>query len=175
MATLTRSPIPLKFENMTSRRVPLSNVPNAANSPARHVAASKRSRDQTLAQENLSLDLLPKAKRQALDATQPRSRLSPLKQFQRVKESRLFSKATTRAQPTAFERRLLAAKEAQVPHQQQKVQRQENEIHETLEEVRQWQRHYKKAFPAFVFYFEGLPEETRSKFSRTVRNLGAVS
>ena len=175
MATLTRSPIPLKLENMTSRRVPLSNVPNAANSPARHVAASKRSRDQTLAQENFSIDLLPKAKRQALEATQTRSRLSPLKQFQRVKESRLFSQATPKAQPTAFQRRLLAAKESQDPYQQQRVQKQEKETHETLGEVRQWQKHYKKAFPAFVFYFEGLPEETRSKFSRTVRNLGAVS
>ena len=173
MATLTISPIPLKFENMTSRRVPLSNVPNAANSPARHVATSKRSRDQTLAQENLSFDFEPDAKRQALDISQARSRLSPVRQLQKVKESRIFSKPPPNAQPTAFEKRLIAAKE-DPPPQQQRVHKQERESHETLEGVRQWQKHYKRAFPGFIFYFEGVLEEIRSKYSRTVRSLGAV-
>lgn len=45
---------------------------------------------------------------------------------------------------------------------------------ESLESIRLWQRHYKKAFPQFVFYFENIPEEQRGRISRQVLSLGAV-
>ena len=172
MATLAISPIPHKFNNMAARRVPLGDVPNATNSPARHVNPYKRSRDQVVAQENLSFDIQPKAKRQALEGTQVRTRLSPSKQRIQQREDRVPAKPATNCQPTVFERRLLASRESEG---QQRVQRQEKPSHETLEGVRVWQKHYKKAFPQFVFYFEGIPEDVRVRCSRTVRNLGAVS
>jgi hypothetical protein len=44
-----------------------------------------------------------------------------------------------------------------------------------LESVRQWQRHYRKVFPQFVFYFESVSNDLRDTFARQVRCLGAVS
>lgn len=45
---------------------------------------------------------------------------------------------------------------------------------EKLDDVRQWQRHYRKAFPGFVFYFESVPHEVRSKCSKQVNSLAAA-
>lgn len=46
---------------------------------------------------------------------------------------------------------------------------------DSLDSIRQWQRHYKKAFFSFVFYFDALPEEDRGRYSKVIRSLGAVS
>lgn len=46
---------------------------------------------------------------------------------------------------------------------------------EKLENVRQWQRHYRKAFPEFVFYFESVPHDVRLKCLKQLDALGAVS
>jgi regulatory subunit for Cdc7p protein kinase len=46
---------------------------------------------------------------------------------------------------------------------------------DTMDSIRQWQRHYRKAFPQFVFYFDSIPEDVRRRFSRQVIALGAVS
>ena len=87
-------------------------------------------------------------------------------------------------QPTLFEKKLLAStKDNKVTQKieqkieqrvQQKVERQGKASHEALEDIKQWQRHYKRSFPTFVFYFESLPEEIRVKCSKWVRSLGAV-
>ena len=187
MAEVSLSPAPHKPGNMSNRRVPLGNVPNAANSPFRSVAAatSKRSRNQVEAQEDFPYDLQPRAKRQALEDGRTYSRTSPRKQALQSAERRIFSKRTVNAQPTPFERKLLAsAKENKVTQRveekieqrvQQRVERQGKASHEALEDIRQWQRHYKRSFPTFVFYFESLPEEVRMKCSKWIRSLGAVS
>ena len=187
MAEISLSPAPHKLGNMSSRRVPLGNVPNAANSPFRSVAAatSKRSRDQVEAQEDLHYDLQPRAKRQALEDGRTHLRISPRKQTLQSAEGRVFGKRPVLAQPTPFERKLLASakenKAAQRVEQQidqriqQRVERQGKASHEALEDIRQWQRHYKRSFPTFVFYFESLPEEIRVKCSKWIRSLGAVS
>lgn len=187
MAEISLSPAPHKLGNMSSRRVPLGNVPNAANSPFRSVAAatSKRSRDQVEAQEDLSYDLQPRAKRQALEEGRTSLRISPRKQTLQSAEGRIFNRRQVNAQPTQFEKRLLAsAKENKVTQRveqkieqrvQQRVERQGKASHEALEDIRQWQRHYKRSFPTFVFYFESLPEEIRVKCSKWIRSLGAVS
>lgn len=171
---------------MSSRRVPLGNVPNAANSPFRSVAAatSKRSREQVEAQDDLPYDLQPRAKRQALEDGRTNLRTSPRKQTLQSAEGRIFNRRPLNAQPTPFERKLLAsAKENKVTQRveqkieqrvQQKVERQGKASHEALEDIRQWQRHYKRSFPTFVFYFESLPEEVRVKCSKWIRSLGAV-
>ena len=186
MAQVSLSPAPHKPGNMSSRRVPLGNVPNAANSPFRSVAAatSKRSRNQVEAQEDLPYDLQPRAKRQALEDGRAYSRISPRKHALQSAEGRIFNKRTINAQPTPFEKKLLAsAKESKVTQReeekieqrvQQRVERQGKASHEALEDIRQWQRHYKRSFPTFVFYFESLPEEVRIKCSKWIRSLGAV-
>ena len=173
MAAVSLSPAPLKLGNMGSRRVPLSNVPNAANSPFRAVAAaaSKRSRDQVQAQEDLSYDYQPHPKRQVLEGGRTSLRISPRQQALQSTEGRVFNRRTANAQPTAFERKLLAAR-GETSHK--RVERQEKASHEALDTVRQWQKHYKKSFPGFVFYFESVPEDVRVRCSRWVRSLGAV-
>lgn len=173
MATLSLSPAPQKIGNMATRRIPLGDVPNAANSPFRAVAAaaSKRSRDQLEAQEDFSYDLQPRAKRQALQGDRSNVRTSPKKLAAQSTEGRVFTKRSTNAQPTTFERKLLAAKDGRGP---QKLERQDKTSQETLDGIRQWQKHYKREFPSFVFYFEGIPEDVRVKCSKCVRNLGAV-
>ena len=187
MAEVSLLPVPHKLGNMSSRRVPLGNVPNAANSPFRSVAAvtSKRPRDQVEAQEDLSCELQPRTKRQALEDGRTYVRISPAKQALQSAEGRIFNKRAVNAPPNSFERKLLAsAKETQVAQRveekieqkvQQRVERQWKASHEALEDIRQWQRHYKRSFPTFVFYFESLPEEVRVKCSKWIRSLGAVS
>lgn len=187
MADILLSPAPHKLGDMSSKRVPLGNVPNATNSPFRFVAATtlKRSRDQVDSQEDLAYDLQPRAKRQALEDGRTSLRTPPRKQALQSAESRVFNKRPLNAQPTSFERKLLAsAKEnkgiQRLDHKieqkvQQRVERQGKASHEALEDIRQWQRHYKRSFPTFVFYFESLPEEVRVKCSKWVRSLGAVS
>ena len=168
------SPAPYNLGDMAGKRVPLGDVPNAANSPFRAVAAaaSKRSRDHTEAHEELSYDYQPRPKRQALEDGRINLRISPKKQSLQSTEGRVFSKRTVNSQPTAFERKLLAAREHK---SQQRVERQEKASNEALDTVRQWQKHYKKSFPGFVFYFESVPEDVRMRCSKWVRSLGAVS
>jgi len=159
---------------MSNKRVPLGNIPNAANSPFRAVAAaaSKRSREQLEAQEEISYDLQPRAKRRALEDAQRSQRTPPRKQALHSVEGRVFNRRPTNAQPTAFERKLLAAREDK---SKQRVDRQDKESNEQRGDVRQWQKHYRKLFPSFVFYFESVPEDVRVYCSKHVRSLGAVS
>lgn len=159
---------------MSSRRVPLGNVPNAVNSPFRAVAAaaSKRSREQLEAQEDFSYDVQPRAKRQAVEDQRPSQRTPPRKQALQSLEGRVFNRRPNNAQPTAFERKLLAAREDK---SKQRVDRQDKAANEQRGDVRQWQKHYKKLFPSFVFYFESVPEDVRIYCSKHVRSLGAVS
>lgn len=42
------------------------------------------------------------------------------------------------------------------------------------ESIRTWQKHYRKLFPTFSFYFDGVSEEARSRFLRQITSLGAV-
>ena len=164
--------MPPKLGSAMSQRIPLGDVPNAANSPARTHAASKRSRGQIEAQENFAYDVQPQAKRQVLDKHRASILFSPAKQNLRSRDDPVFIQRSRNPQLTAFERKCLASREGKV---QQKFERQEKAPQETLEGIRQWQKHYRKAFPQYVFYFEGVPEEVRQKCSKWVRNLGAVS
>ena len=158
---------------MSNRRAPLTNNPNAANSPYRAVAAAaqKRSREQIDAQEDLFLDQIPPVKRQAVENNRFTLRTPTRKQSSQHFEGRVLSKRPANGQPTAFERRLLAAKSKQI---EPKDEAQEK-VNESLDNIRQWQKHYRKAFPFFVFYFESIPDDVRSKYSKAIRALGAVS
>ena len=172
---------------MSSRRIPLGDVPNATNSPYRSVAAavSKRSREQLEAQDDLAHESQPRAKRQVLEDGRTYLRVSPRKHTLPSAEARIFSKRSINIQPTSFEKKLLASarenrtisrvEEKVEQRVQQRVERQGKASHEALEDIRQWQRHYKRSFPTFVFYFESLPEEIRVKCSKWIRSLGAVS
>ncbi len=156
---------------MTGRRVPLGNVPNGANSPFR--TATKRSRDQVDTQGDFPWDLQPSVKRQAYELEKPPSRVSPRKHGLPSAEGRVFNiKKPSGTPPTTFERQLLALKEGSKP--QQRVERQERSTEQAVKGIKQWQEHYRRAFPSFVFYFENIGEETRIKCVKYARSLGAV-
>jgi regulatory subunit for Cdc7p protein kinase len=87
-------------------------------------------------------------------------------------EGRVFTRKST-TQQSAFERKCVVA--AREKSAQQAVVKAERTSEENLETIRQWQKHYRKIFPTFVFYFESVPEETRLKYTKQVTALGAVS
>ena len=86
-------------------------------------------------------------------------------------EGRVFNKRPANSQVTAFERKLLAVKDQSASSRPPKNEKQ---VDSSLETVRQWQEHYRNAFPSFVFYFESVPEEARRSCARKIMGLGAV-
>lgn len=85
----------------------------------------------------------------------------------------MFTRKSNVVQPNTFTRRLeaLGAK----PIQQSNTVAELKAAEENLDTIRQWQRHYRRVFPKFVFYFESISEDSRVKFSKQVTALGAVS
>ena len=67
---------------------------------------------------------------------------------------------------------MVLARERQNPPRQIKAQ---PSPAENLEIIRQWQKHYRRVFPQFVFYFESIPDDIRSRFAKQITSLGAVS
>ena len=181
MAAISVLPSPESVFTMASRRIPLSNNPNAANSPFRttNSVAGKRTRAQINDQRESAYGQ-PPLKKQAIDFENienfaPRT-LTRQSISQQEEEGRLFMKKTGNAPPTAFEKKLVAAREKKPPTPQKTTERvilPKNA--DSLESIRQWQKHYRRAFPQFVFYFESVPEDARAKVSRQVQYLGAVS
>lgn len=165
---------------MASRRAPLANNLNAINSPFRSVAtvAGKRTRAQS-ADPREHLQGQPPLKKQLLDAgneenTAPRS-FTRQTVAQQEAEGKVFLKRTSNAPPTAFERKLAAARKPTTPKSNTvPADRPHRSAVESLDNIRQWQRHYRRAFPQYVFYFESVPEEVRLRMSRQVQYLGAV-
>ncbi|KAF2706125.1 hypothetical protein K504DRAFT_386449 [Pleomassaria siparia CBS 279.74] len=142
---------------MSNRRVPLSNLQNATNSPLRPTAvAGKRQRSHASEQRDIHYGQPP-----------------PKKQIVEVDdaEGRRYGLGRRSAAPTPLQKKLEAAREGKaVSKQTDKSQR---GVNENLETIRQWQKHYRKMFPSFVFYFESIPDETRSRVSKQLQNLGS--
>jgi regulatory subunit for Cdc7p protein kinase len=158
---------------MSGRRVPLSSNPNAVNSPYRAVAAaaSKQKRSYANTQREDAYGQPPPAKKQMLEAHQV-LRTPPRQQStQSSAEGRVFTRKTNSSQPSAFERKGAAVREKST---QQSVTKAEKTSEENLETIRQWQKHYRKIFPTFVFYFESISEDVRLKYTKQVIALGAV-
>ncbi|KAI9925220.1 hypothetical protein MW887_006140 [Aspergillus wentii] len=159
--------------NMSTRRPPLANVPNATNSPHRAgLVPAKRPRTST------QLDIpygQPPPKKQVVDGAEqePRSPTRKSSVYQTTTDSKLFTRRSNNTQPSAFEKKLVAARDKERQTTQVKGTRHDKPSAETVDTIRQWQRHYRKAFPQFVFYFDSIPEEIRSKCSRQVIALGA--
>lgn len=175
MAAVAISPAQYQLGIMSNRRAPLASVPNAVNSPFR--ATAKRSRHQ-LDQEDLSYDQEPPAKKTALANGRLILRTPPQKPNLQQAEARVFGKRPGNQQPTAFERRLLEARERRAQEtqergQEQRIERISRVSTETCEGIRQWQKHYRRVFPTFVFYFESVPDETKARHAKFIRAFGA--
>jgi regulatory subunit for Cdc7p protein kinase len=153
-------------------RAPLASIPNATNSPHRALAHStKRPR----AQANISQqENEPPQKRQMVEKdtasaqpSTPRRRIPPS-----TGEGRVFEKGTVNGHPTAFQRKLVAARDRTATLKVTKSV--EGPTAQNLETIRQWQKHYRKVFPEYTFYFESIPEDLKGRFSRQIASLGAV-
>lgn len=159
------------FSMATSRRAPLASIPNATNSPHRTLTNStKRPRVSAniFQQENE-----PPQKRQVVEKlkdstnpTTPRRRINA-----QSAEGKVFEAGPSNAEANSFQRRLVAAREKGAPV---KVAKNEVQQQKEAENIRQWQKHYRKIFPSFSFYFESIPEDMRARFTRQVTALGAV-
>jgi len=176
MAAVSISPLPHTPFTMSGRRVPLTSNPNAVNSPYRAVAAavSKQKRSYATTQREEAYGQPPPAKKQMLESHQP-LRTPPRQQStQSSAEGRVFTRKSNAPQQSAFERKCVAVREKP----QQTITKAEKPSGENLETIRQWQKHYRKIFPTFVFYFESfesIPEDVRLKYTKQVIALGAVS
>ena len=175
MAAVSLSPLPHTLSTMSSRRVPLSSNPNAVNSPYRAVAtaaANKQKRSHATIQREDAYGQQPPAKKQMLEAHHP-LRTPPRQQSaQSSVEGRVFTRKSNAPQPSAFERKLVAVREKP---SQPAINKADKSSEENLETIRQWQKHYRKIFPTFVFYFESISEDVRLKYTKQVIALGAVS
>lgn len=172
MAAASLSPFPPP--TMSSRRAPLLEKTGAANSPYRSAAhaATKPKRSHYATQREESYGQPPPAKRQMLEhglRTPPRLQ----QQLNASAEERVFSRKSTASQPTAFERKCLTTVRERASQQQQ-ITRGSQVQGDNSETLENWQKHQRKSFPRFVFYFESVAEEARLKFSKQVTSLGAV-
>jgi len=166
---------------MTNRRIPLANNPNAANSPFRNVpsVAGKRTRAQSNDPREHILGQ-PPSKKQLIDVDNDENvgsrQFTRQSQNEKEAEGRVFMRKPSNAPMTALERKLLASREKKVvqPVQVDESPEKNRKPGDGLENIRQWQRHYKRAFPQFVFYFESVPDDVRRKMSQQVQMLGAV-
>ncbi|KAK3669449.1 Cdc7p-Dbf4p kinase complex regulatory subunit [Recurvomyces mirabilis] len=164
---------------MASRRAPLANVPNAVNSPFRNVATTNGKR--TRAQLGDAVQGQPPAKKQAIELpggdeeNRDPARRAGVSLSAQEKLEEPFMKRSN-AVPTAFEKKLAAARERKPTIQQSaqsKERMQKAAAGDNLESVRQWQRHYRRQFPSFVLYFDGVSDDIRQKTVRQIQSLGA--
>lgn len=161
MATVSLSPTPAPIAAMSSRRLPLTNNPNAANSPLRAsnnlAALAKQKRSYATAQREEPYGQPPPMKKQALDASTTRSIRSPSK-LPRAQQTGSRPNAT-RPQPRE---RLVRPVTTSRP------------AHDADTEKEVWKKHHMAKFPKMVFYFESIPDDVRAKIIKRVTYLGAV-
>jgi regulatory subunit for Cdc7p protein kinase len=176
MATVFITNSQNSLSTMSGRRVPLSSNPNAANSPYRAVAAAaaaKQKRSYATVQREEAYGHPPPAKKQMLETSYSNLKSPSRQNLALAAEGRVFTRKSNSSQPTAFTRKLEAARAK--PTQQTQTRADTKGAVENLETIRQWQRHYRRVFPKLVFYFESISEDHRIKFAKQVTALGAVS
>jgi regulatory subunit for Cdc7p protein kinase len=119
-------------------------------------------------------DAEPPLKRQALDKTTTAPRPpTPNRQQQALSngvEARVFERGSGTSGSTAFQKKLVAARDKSSGLRVTKAV----EPSAKEESVRQWQKHYRKIFPTFNFYFDGLSDDVKSRFLRQITLLGGV-
>lgn len=148
---------------MASRRLPLANLQNATNSPMRAPQiGGKRSRSHASEQRDLTYGQ-PPAKKLVVETDDTDARRSGL-----VRRSA--------APPTALTKKLEAAREHKTAPKTARANGRGPEVNASnLETIRNWQRHYRKLFPQFVFWYESVPDDLKSKIARQAQLLGSVN
>ncbi len=162
MAAVSIPPSPHAIVTMAGGRAPLSNLPNGGNSPyrARSAAPMKRPRPQTNPAIDLAYAQPPPPKKQIVE----RDQYAPRTPSKRTQALDMGAAASPMLKAQAAKTKTAASN----PSKQEKPD-------EGLETLRTWQKHYKKVFPSFVFYFDSVTDEARRQCSRGIQALGAVS
>lgn len=149
----------------STRRTPLSNNPNVANSPLRGASAlaqAKQKRSHASTQREELYGQPPPLKKQMLDGGSQRQLRPPSKITTNRTLPQRITRSTTSATSTA-----VTSKAAPYGRQQRQDA--------NTEKIRQWRNEYLSLFPKMVFYFESISEDLRAKLSRDALSLGAVS
>lgn len=150
-----------------SRRAPLTTLPNAVNSPYHSVTAAAAKRQRT--QRDLSYaqsaattkdQIAEITARASARASNTESRIAPIRK-------RALGRSTAAGDPPTFN----GVSHAQA---QRRGAGRGTEQNNNIDSVRAWQRHYKKVFPEYVFYFENIPEDIAQKCQKQLSHLGAV-
>lgn len=159
MATISLSPTPGPISAMSSRRGPLTNNPNVANSPLRGVSAlagyAKQKRSYATVQREETYGQPPPLKKQVLDNGVQRPVRSPTRS---TRTQVLVQRGTTR--PSTKERSSRTAPT--------------NVARDMDNEKEAWKKHHRAKFPKMVFYFESIPDDVRARLTKKVTYLGAV-
>ena len=163
---------PLVRMATAARRAPLASIPNATNSPHRFLttSGSKRSR----AQANVSQqENEHPSKRQATE--KPVVKHEPTTPNQPVPkamvEAKVFERGNGASGSTAFQRKLVAARDQRSGLRVNKTTEQATKT----DSIQQWQKHYRKMFPGFSFFFDNVSSDMQARFVRHIAVLGAVS
>ena len=160
---------------MNTRRTPLSNNINAANSPIRP-PINKRTRSASNGGYENLYEQRP-AKRQFLDSFESNVQETLLQRLQKRNELQLAQENRPQGlkgihvlgSPEKKERLLRERQSARNKTKQERTPEQ------TAESLKQWKKHYRAQFPNFVFYFETVPEDLRRQSMRSITLLGGVS
>ncbi|KAK5103361.1 Cdc7p-Dbf4p kinase complex regulatory subunit [Lithohypha guttulata] len=157
----------------STRRQPLMSIPNATNSPHRSLnlnnSGSKRSR----ALANVSQqENEPPTKRQAIEkSTREPVPITPRRHDQQdTTGGQVFERGHENTQNN-FQKRLVAARDRTATSA--KSTRSNVVSSKEVDSVRQWQKHYRKLFPAFRFFFDAVPDELKTRLIRQAAHFGA--
>ncbi|KAK8233974.1 Dfp1/Him1, central region-domain-containing protein [Phyllosticta capitalensis] len=161
MAAVSIPPSPQALSTMSSRRMPLANVPNGTNSPYRTPAATatKRSRSYASEQRDAAYMQPPPTKKVIVEDRDAENRRHVVLQKARQSQNSTSHKKTDVSRDSRPSSRAVDKSQKAQP--------------DSLDTVRQWQRHYRKAFPTFVFFFESIPEDARARAVKQLLTLGA--
>ncbi|KAK4945227.1 Cdc7p-Dbf4p kinase complex regulatory subunit, partial [Elasticomyces elasticus] len=157
-----------------TQRQPLMNIPNGTNSPHRLLTNSGSKRTRVAANITQQENNEPPSKRQALEK-QPVP-ITPRRHAQKNVEGQVFERGHDVVEQNEFNKRLLAARGRNASRASNRVQKEELAAEKKkVEDVKQWQKHYRKLFPSYSFYFDSVPEDVKVRFRRQINVLGAVS
>ncbi|KAF9632766.1 BRCT domain-containing protein [Lasiodiplodia theobromae] len=145
----------------SSRRVPLASVPNATNSPCRPNAATATKRPRSHASEQ----------RDAAYAGQPPAKKLYLGENDVDARRQTLLKNAGHTPASAVHKKLEAARDTK--SSQKPADRPQKTLPDNYETIRQWQKHYRKVFPQYVFYFENTPADARARATKQILALGA--
>lgn len=168
MAAVSLSPSPISSYpsayTMSSRRVPLSSNINVANSPVRNTSSSfaaalnkQRLQKRTYAsvQREEPYGQPPPNKKKLLNDGTEQPLRSPVRQVKVVRKD--IARAYKDEKPSTTSGSKAALREDETAR------------------VQRWKEATRSNFLHYVFYFESVPNDQRSKFVKQLTQLGAVS